>query len=72
MERTRARRENLQKKMADRPNAANRPMVKRAREPLADTNTMISEPVIDKGMITSVGLLYADISSVSLTTELQL
>ncbi|XP_041811079.1 anillin isoform X2 [Chelmon rostratus] len=48
LERTRARRENLQKKMADRPNAANRPMVKRAREPLADTNTMISEPVIDK------------------------
>nr|XP_046273942.1 anillin isoform X2 [Scatophagus argus] len=45
LERTRARRENLQKKMAERPNAANRPMVKR---PLADTNSVISEPVIDK------------------------
>uniref|UniRef100_A0A4W6BJ02 Anillin, actin binding protein n=1 Tax=Lates calcarifer TaxID=8187 RepID=A0A4W6BJ02_LATCA len=48
LERTRARRENLQKKMAERPNAANRPMVKRPREPLADTNSVISEPVIDK------------------------
>ncbi|CAK6970100.1 anillin isoform X3 [Scomber scombrus] len=48
LERTRARRENLQKKMAERPNAANRQMVKRPREPLADTNSVISEPVIDK------------------------
>ncbi|KAI3358766.1 hypothetical protein L3Q82_014730, partial [Scortum barcoo] len=48
LERTRARRENLQKKMAERPNAANRQMVKRPREPLADTNGVISEPVIDK------------------------
>ncbi|XP_019117140.2 anillin isoform X4 [Larimichthys crocea] len=48
LERTRARRENLQKKMADRPNAANRQMAKRPREPLADTNSVISEPVIDK------------------------
>ncbi|KAG7225383.1 hypothetical protein INR49_027372 [Caranx melampygus] len=48
LERTRARRENLQKKMAERPNAANRQMVKRAREPLADTNSVISEPVLDK------------------------
>ncbi|XP_035536822.1 anillin isoform X2 [Morone saxatilis] len=48
LERTRARRENLQKKMAERPNAANRPMVKRPREPLADTNSVLSEPVIDK------------------------
>lgn len=48
LERTRARRENLQKKMAERPNAANRPMVKRPREPLADTNSVISEPAIDK------------------------
>ncbi|XP_054462190.1 anillin isoform X2 [Anoplopoma fimbria] len=47
LERTRARRENLQKKMADRPNAANRQMVKRPREPLADTNSVISEPVSD-------------------------
>ncbi|XP_070703150.1 anillin [Pempheris klunzingeri] len=48
LERTRARRENLQKKMAERPNAANRQMVKRPREPLADTNSVTSEPVIDK------------------------
>ncbi|KAM6974280.1 anillin [Tautogolabrus adspersus] len=48
LERTRARRENLQKKMSERPNAANRQMVKRPREPLADTNSVISEPVIDK------------------------
>ncbi|XP_062301641.1 anillin isoform X2 [Osmerus eperlanus] len=48
LERTRARRENLQKKIAERPTAANRPMAKRAREPLAETNNMISEPVIDK------------------------
>ncbi|XP_039978286.1 anillin isoform X2 [Xiphias gladius] len=48
LERTRARRENLQKKMAERPNVANRQMVKRPREPLADTNGTISGPVIDK------------------------
>nr|XP_020441634.1 LOW QUALITY PROTEIN: anillin-like [Monopterus albus] len=48
LERTRARRENLQKKMAERPSAANRQMVKRPREPLADTNSMISEPLTDK------------------------
>ncbi|XP_071763649.2 anillin isoform X1 [Centroberyx gerrardi] len=48
LERTRARRENLQKKMAERPTAANRQMTKRAREPLAETNSVISEPVIDK------------------------
>ncbi|XP_030268574.1 anillin isoform X4 [Sparus aurata] len=45
LERTRARRENLQKKIAERPNAASRGMVKR---PLADTNSMTSEPVFDK------------------------
>ncbi|XP_063308221.1 anillin [Pelobates fuscus] len=40
LERTRARRENLQKKMADRPTAAARsaPMNKRPREPLSETN----------------------------------
>ncbi|KAF7644012.1 hypothetical protein LDENG_00229490 [Lucifuga dentata] len=48
LERTRARRENLQKKMAERPNAANRQMVKRSREPLTDTNDMLSEPLTDK------------------------
>ncbi|XP_069032073.1 anillin [Embiotoca jacksoni] len=48
LERTRARRENLQKKMAERPNAANRQMVKRPREPLVDTNSVISESVMDK------------------------
>ncbi|KAM6900048.1 anillin [Xenentodon cancila] len=41
LERTRARRENLQKKLAERPNAANRAMVKRSREPLTDTNSVI-------------------------------
>lgn len=45
LERTRARRENLQKKMAERPNAANRQMVKR---PLADTNSVITESVMEK------------------------
>ncbi|KAK2829970.1 hypothetical protein Q5P01_017901 [Channa striata] len=48
LERTRARRENLQKKMAERPNAGNRQMAKRPREPLVDTNSIISEPVIEK------------------------
>ncbi|XP_061597153.1 anillin [Cololabis saira] len=43
LERTRARRENLQKKLAERPNAANRAMAKRSREPLTDTNSVISE-----------------------------
>ncbi|XP_040289202.1 anillin [Bufo bufo] len=40
LERTRARRENLQKKMADRPTAGGRPVAvtKRTREPLAETN----------------------------------
>ncbi|XP_077362971.1 anillin isoform X2 [Festucalex cinctus] len=46
LERTRARRENLQKKMAGRPNAVERQMVKRPREPLADTNGVIIETVI--------------------------
>ncbi|XP_048849375.1 anillin isoform X2 [Brienomyrus brachyistius] len=40
LERTRARRENLQKKMAERPTAANRHMGKRVREPLALSNTV--------------------------------
>lgn len=55
--------------MADRPNAANRPMVKR---PLADTNSVISKPVIDKGMNTFVELKCAETCFVNLTTELQL
>ncbi|XP_053718667.1 anillin isoform X1 [Synchiropus splendidus] len=41
LERTRARRENLQKKMAD---ASNRQMGKRVREPLTDTNSGLKEP----------------------------
>lgn len=45
LERTRARRENLQKKIAERPNAANRQMAKR---PLTDTNSVITEPITDK------------------------
>ncbi|XP_024921127.1 anillin isoform X3 [Cynoglossus semilaevis] len=48
LERTRARRENLQKKMAERPNVNNKQMAKRPREPLADTNSLLSEPVADK------------------------
>lgn len=52
LERTRARRENLQKKMAERPTAANRQMAKRAREPLAETcNSLVTVPVIKKGKI---------------------
>ncbi|KAJ0054757.1 hypothetical protein NL108_001387 [Boleophthalmus pectinirostris] len=34
--------------MAERPNAANRQMVKRPREPLTETNSLICEPPIDK------------------------
>ncbi|XP_020360890.1 anillin isoform X6 [Oncorhynchus kisutch] len=50
LERTRARRENLQKKMAERSTASNRQMAKRAREPLAETcNSLVTEPVVDKG-----------------------
>uniref|UniRef100_H3DLD4 Anillin n=1 Tax=Tetraodon nigroviridis TaxID=99883 RepID=H3DLD4_TETNG len=43
LERTRARRENLQKKMAERPTAASRQMVKR---PLTDTNSLTAEAAI--------------------------
>ncbi|XP_061521331.1 anillin isoform X1 [Phycodurus eques] len=46
LERTRARRENLQKKMAGRPNAAERSIAKRLREPLADANSVITTTVI--------------------------
>lgn len=46
-------------------------MVKRSREPLADTNSVISAPVIDKGTNTFVGLLSTETCPVSLTTELQ-
>ncbi|CDQ75005.1 unnamed protein product [Oncorhynchus mykiss] len=54
LERTRARRENLQKKMAERPTAANRQMAKRAREPLAETcNSLVTVPVIEKAPHTS-------------------
>ncbi|XP_023815771.1 anillin isoform X3 [Oryzias latipes] len=48
LERTRARRENLQKKLAERPTAASRQMVKRPREPLTDTNSIISDAVPEK------------------------
>ncbi|XP_030644349.1 anillin [Chanos chanos] len=44
LERTRARRENLQKKMAERPTAANRQMAKRNREPLTESNSVLCEP----------------------------
>ena len=57
LERTRARRENLQKKMAERPTAANRPMAKRSREPLADTNSLLTEPIMEKGRKRGIVLL---------------
>ncbi|XP_074055348.1 anillin isoform X2 [Macrotis lagotis] len=41
LERTRARRENLQKKMAERPKAAGRALTKRPREPLTETNNQL-------------------------------
>ncbi|NWY41951.1 ANLN protein, partial [Sylvia atricapilla] len=46
LERTRARRENLQRKMAERPKAGVRPTMqtKRAREPLAETGNQASLP----------------------------
>ncbi|XP_066571844.1 anillin isoform X2 [Amia ocellicauda] len=44
LERTRARRENLQKKMAERPTAASRQISKRTREPLTETNTLTERP----------------------------
>ncbi|XP_027031407.2 anillin isoform X5 [Tachysurus fulvidraco] len=53
LERTRARRENLQKKMAERPTAANRHMTKRSREPLAETNSVISQPPTEKELPSS-------------------
>uniref|UniRef100_A0A087XQ88 Anillin n=1 Tax=Poecilia formosa TaxID=48698 RepID=A0A087XQ88_POEFO len=48
LERTRARRENLQRKLAERPNAANRQMVKRPREPLTESNNTITDSNVDK------------------------
>lgn len=48
LERTRARRENLQKKMAERPTATNRQMAKRSREPLGESNSLLSEPAVEK------------------------
>ncbi|XP_073714343.1 anillin isoform X2 [Misgurnus anguillicaudatus] len=51
LERTRARRENLQRKIAERPTGANRSMAKRTREPLADTNSVITAPIIEKERI---------------------
>ncbi|XP_028316625.1 anillin isoform X2 [Gouania willdenowi] len=48
LERTRARRENLQKKMAERPNSATKQIVKRPREPLGETNSEIADSVSGK------------------------
>ncbi|XP_061738586.1 anillin isoform X2 [Nerophis ophidion] len=50
LERTRARRENLQKKLAERPNAAK--VVKRGREPLIENNAVIGQPVAPKAAST--------------------
>lgn len=41
--------------MAERPNAANRPVVKR---PLADTNSVISKPATEKGMKSFPSLMF--------------
>ncbi|XP_077446838.1 anillin isoform X2 [Stigmatopora argus] len=54
LERTRARRENLQKKMAARPNAAERQIVKRTREPLTDANGLVTKAVIGEVPQTSL------------------
>ncbi|XP_049606375.1 anillin [Syngnathus scovelli] len=54
LERTRARRENLQKKMAARPNAAERQLVKRPREPLTDTNGVVIKTVVAEVTQTSL------------------
>ncbi|XP_077598872.1 anillin [Stigmatopora nigra] len=54
LERTRARRENLQKKMAARPNATERQKVKRTREPLTDANGLVTKTVIDEVPQTSL------------------
>ncbi|XP_062925923.1 anillin isoform X1 [Mobula hypostoma] len=43
LERTRARRENLQRKMAERPSKAVRQIVKRSRDPLSEANNQPSE-----------------------------
>uniref|UniRef100_A0AAY4EPN9 Anillin n=1 Tax=Denticeps clupeoides TaxID=299321 RepID=A0AAY4EPN9_9TELE len=50
LERTRARRENLQKKIAERPAGANRQMAKRPREPLAEANSLIREPLSENAV----------------------
>uniref|UniRef100_A0AAY4EPQ6 Anillin n=1 Tax=Denticeps clupeoides TaxID=299321 RepID=A0AAY4EPQ6_9TELE len=50
LERTRARRENLQKKIAERPAGANRQMAKRPREPLAEANSLIREPLSENAL----------------------
>ncbi|XP_069071656.1 LOW QUALITY PROTEIN: anillin [Pleurodeles waltl] len=49
LERTRARRENLQKKIADRPSAAARTAMqsKRTREPLTETNHLPPAPAVE-------------------------
>ncbi|XP_028673971.2 anillin isoform X1 [Erpetoichthys calabaricus] len=47
LERTRARRENLQKKMSERPAAAVRPMAKRLREPLSETNNQSEQTPVE-------------------------
>uniref|UniRef100_A0A3P9KZC2 Anillin n=1 Tax=Oryzias latipes TaxID=8090 RepID=A0A3P9KZC2_ORYLA len=51
LERTRARRENLQKKLAERPTAASRQMVKRPREPLTDTNSIIISDAVPEKVV---------------------
>lgn len=45
--------------MAERPNAASRQIIKRPREPLADTNSVTSEAPIDQGMMIVVFDIFA-------------
>lgn len=66
LERTRARRENLQKKMAERPTAANRQMTKRSREPLTETNSVASQPPAEKGDTLFQFILTVGLASVKL------
>ncbi|XP_072365843.1 anillin isoform X2 [Scyliorhinus torazame] len=48
LERTRARRENLQKKMAERPTAAARQIAKRSREPLTEASNQPLEVAVEE------------------------
>lgn len=73
LERTRARRENLQKKMAERPTMAARlaAQTKRAREPLLETSNQTSLPdgegILQKWWFCSVSFLVVSMACESLS-----